>query len=88
MKELISIILAAGKGSRMNSELPKVLHKVGGKPMLQHVMNAAECAGATKNVVVIGYLGEQVKAYVGESAEIVEQREQLGTAHAVLQAKE
>lgn len=88
MKELIAIILAAGKGSRMNSELPKVLHKVGGKPMLQHVMNVAETAGATKNIVVIGYLGEQVKAYVGESAEVVEQKEQLGTAHAVLQVKE
>ncbi len=88
MKELIAIILAAGKGSRMKSELPKILHKVGGKPMLQHVMDAAAGAGATQNVVIVGYLGEQVKAYVGENAEIVEQKEQLGTAHAVLQARE
>ncbi len=88
MKELTAIILAAGKGTRMRSEVPKVLHKVGGKPMLEYVMSAASYAGAQKQVVVVGYQGEQVRAYVNDEVAIVEQKEQKGTAHAVLQAKE
>lgn len=88
MQELTAVILAAGKGTRMKSDVPKVLHKVGGKPMLQYVMDAVQYAGAQKQVVVVGYLGEQVRAYVGDEVNIVEQKEQLGTAHAVLQAKE
>lgn len=88
MQKLTAVILAAGKGTRMKSDIPKVLHKVGGKPMLQYVMDAVEHAGAQKQVVVVGYLGEQVRAYVGDEVSIVEQKEQLGTAHAVLQAKD
>lgn len=88
MQELTAVILAAGKGTRMNSDIPKVLHKVGGKPMLQYVLDAAAYAGAQKQVVVVGYLGEQVRAYIGDEIGMVEQREQLGTAHAVLQAKD
>ena len=88
MQELTAVILAAGKGTRMKSDMPKVLHKVGGKPMLQYVMDAVTYAGAQKQVVVVGYLGEQVRAYVGDEVSIVEQKEQLGTAHAVLQAKD
>lgn len=88
MKELTAVILAAGKGTRMHSETPKVLHKVGGKPMLEYVMAAAHYAGAQNQVVVIGYQSEQVRAYVGDEVTIVEQREQLGTAHAVMQARE
>ena len=87
MSELISIILAAGKGTRMKSALPKVLHKVGGKPMVQHVLDAAKEAGATRNVIVIGFGGEKVKDCVGRQAEIVVQAEQLGTGHAVMQAE-
>ena len=45
MSELVAVILAAGKGTRMKSKLPKVLHKIGGKPMLQHVLDAADAAG-------------------------------------------
>lgn len=88
MQDLTAVILAAGKGTRMNSDVPKVLHKVGGKPMLQYVMDAANYAGAHKQVVIVGYLGEQVRAYVGDEVSVVEQKEQLGTAHAVLQAEE
>lgn len=88
MKDLTAVILAAGKGTRMNSTTPKVLHKVGGKPMLEYVMTAAYYAGAKKQVVVVGYQGEQVRAYVGDEVTVVEQKEQKGTAHAVLQAKD
>ncbi len=82
-----TIILAAGKGTRMKSKLPKVLHKVGGKPMLQHVINAAKSAGSTREVVVIGSGAELVKQTFSD-VEFVLQEEQLGTGHAVLCAKE
>lgn len=85
MSEVVAIILAAGKGTRMKSKLPKVLHKVGGIPMVQQVLNAAKDAGATKNVVVVGFGAEKVEEYLAGSAEIVVQKEQLGTGHAVKQ---
>ena len=62
MSELVAIILAAGKGTRMRSKYPKVLHKVGGKPMLQHVIDAASAAGADKKVVIVGHEAELVEA--------------------------
>ena len=65
MSELVAIILAAGKGTRMRSKYPKVLHKVGGKPMLQHVIDAASAAGADKKVVIVGHEAELVEAMVG-----------------------
>ena len=82
-----TIILAAGKGTRMKSKLPKVLHKVGGKPMLQHVIDAAKSAGSTREVVVIGAGAELVKQNFSD-VEFVMQTEQLGTGHAVLCTKE
>ena len=57
----VSIILAAGEGTRMKSKLPKVLHKIGGKPILDYVITASEKAGIKKNVVIIGHGGEKVK---------------------------
>jgi len=86
MANLTAVILAAGKGTRMKSKLPKVLHKVGGHPMLEHVMDAAEAAGCRDNVVVIGHGAELVRELVGGRARIALQAEQLGTGHAVLQA--
>lgn len=86
MTNLTAIILAAGKGTRMKSKFPKVLHKVGGRPMLQHVLDAADGAGCTRKVVVIGHEAELVREMVGSQAEVVLQVEQLGTGHAVLQA--
>ena len=86
MANLTAVILAAGKGTRMKSKLPKVLHKVGGHPMLEHVMDAAEAAGCRDNVVVIGHGAELVRELVGDRARIALQAEQLGTGHAVLQA--
>ena len=55
MLDLVTVILAAGKGTRMKSKLPKVLHKAAGKPMLQHVLDAAKGAGAKRNIVVVGF---------------------------------
>ncbi|MBQ1511799.1 MAG: bifunctional UDP-N-acetylglucosamine diphosphorylase/glucosamine-1-phosphate N-acetyltransferase GlmU [Selenomonadaceae bacterium] len=87
MSNLVTVVLAAGKGTRMKSALPKVLHRVGGKHMLQHVLDAAKSAGAKRNIVVTGFGGETVREAIGDQAEFVTQEEQLGTGHAVLQAK-
>lgn len=88
MNDLVAVILAAGKGTRMRSKFPKVLHKVGGKAMLQHVLDAAEAAGATEKVVIIGHEAELVEAMVAGQGKTALQAEQLGTGHAVMQAKE
>ena len=82
-----TIILAAGKGTRMKSKLPKVLHKVCGKEMLRHVIDAAKSAGSTREVAVIGNGAELVQEKIS-GVEFVLQSEQLGTGHAVLCAKE
>lgn len=88
MSDIVSLVLAAGKGTRMKSALPKVLHSVGGKSMVQHVLTAAATAGANRNIVVIGFGADDVRKALGDQAEFVVQSEQLGTGHAVLQAKE
>ena len=81
------VILAAGQGTRMNSELPKVLHKLGGMPMLAHCINTARRLSAEQIMVVRGHAGEQVRAAVSDNDIIwLEQAEQLGTGHAVQQA--
>jgi UDP-N-acetylglucosamine diphosphorylase/glucosamine-1-phosphate N-acetyltransferase len=82
-----AIILAAGKGTRMKSDLPKVLHKVLGRPMLSYVIDACRAAGCDRLIVVIGHEAEMVRvAFAGMDHQIswVEQREQLGTGHAVM----
>lgn len=88
MANLIAVILAAGKGTRMRSKYPKVLHKVGGKAMLQHVIDAATIAGADEKVVIVGHEAELVEAMVADQGKIALQAEQLGTGHAVMQTKE
>ncbi len=87
MGELVAVILAAGKGTRMKSALPKVLHEVGGKPMVQHVLDAACKAGCSRSVAIIGFGSEKVQTLLAGQAETVLQEEQLGTGHAVLQAQ-
>ena len=85
--KLTTIILAAGKGTRMKSNLPKVLHKVCGRPMLEHVIEAARGAGSEREIVVIGSGADEVeKAITG--VEFALQAEQLGTGHAVKMAKD
>ena len=90
---LVAVILAAGKGTRMQSDLPKVMHPVLGRPMVHWVVDAARAAGATKTVLVIGHGADLVRDYfagVRELAGQVEfalQEKQLGTGHAVMMAK-
>lgn len=88
MKLRKAVILAAGKGTRMQSDLPKVLHKADGKPMVCHVIEAAKAAGVTDICLVVGHKAELVKEQVGQGVSYVEQKEQLGTGHAVMCAKD
>jgi bifunctional UDP-N-acetylglucosamine pyrophosphorylase/glucosamine-1-phosphate N-acetyltransferase len=87
MSPLNIIILAAGKGTRMHSNLPKVLHQIGGKPILAHVIDCAKALNPQKIIVVYGYGGEIVReAFAHENIIWANQVEQLGTGHAVQQA--
>lgn len=84
--DLQVVILAAGKGTRMKSQLPKVLHQLAGKPLLQHVIDNCHSMGARHCHIVVGHGAEQVKSTVfGDNIQLsfVEQAEQLGTGHAV-----
>ena len=81
------VILAAGQGTRMKSLLPKVLHPVGGKPLLEHVINTAQALSPAALHVVVGHGSEQVQqALSGYDINWVEQSQRLGTGHAVMQA--
>ena len=81
------IVLAAGRGTRMKSELPKVLHSIGGKPMVAHVLDTARELGAERIHVVVGHGASQVAdAVASPDVETYVQSEQLGTGHAALQA--
>lgn len=90
MSERIAIILAAGQSTRMNTQMPKVLHEVCGRPMLEWVLDACRSAGVQKHVVVVGYGKEQiVERFSGDGdVEFVEQVEQKGTGHAVMCCQE
>lgn len=88
MEKLKTVILAAGKGTRMKSELPKVLHRVMGKCMVELVIQAAREAGSEDICLVIGYKGEEVQEEIGGGVAFAWQKEQLGTGHAVKCAKE
>lgn len=80
---LAAIILAAGQGTRMKSEKPKVLHPVCGRPMLDHVLEALAPLKLARTIVVTGHKADEVEAHVGKRGECVLQRERLGTGHAV-----
>ena len=89
-RSLAAIILAAGKGERMKSDLPKVVHEVAGRPMVWWVVDAVRRAGAERIVLVVGHGAEHVRAvFAGDDADIdcVLQAEQLGTGHAALCAE-
>lgn len=83
------LILGAGKGKRMNAkDLPKVLYPFAGEPMVAHVVRAVKESGiCDRPTVVIGFLGDKVRAFLGDAVEYVEQKEQLGTGHAVSAAQ-
>jgi bifunctional UDP-N-acetylglucosamine pyrophosphorylase/glucosamine-1-phosphate N-acetyltransferase len=86
---LAAVILAAGQGTRMKSDLHKVLHPIAGKPMLRHLLDSIMAAGAQKSVLVVGAKREQVEAAAQDyPVSFAVQSEQLGTGHAVLQARE
>ncbi len=82
-----AIILAAGQGSRMRSDIPKVLHPLLGKPMLWYAIKTAQQVTRTKPVVIIGHEAEAVREYIGDQTHLVFQESQLGTGHAVQQAE-
>lgn len=86
--KLKTLILAAGKGTRMKSELPKVIHEVNGIPMISKIIKALEVLKPEENILILGHKKEEVLKVVGEDADYVVQTEQLGTGHAVLQAKD
>ena len=90
--KLITIILAAGKGTRMKSDLPKVLHPLLGKPMINYVIDTAKKIGSEQIAIVVGHEHEKVieivnQSYKNNNFDYCLQRPQLGTAHAVLQCK-
>ncbi|EHI70232.1 bifunctional UDP-N-acetylglucosamine diphosphorylase/glucosamine-1-phosphate N-acetyltransferase GlmU [Streptococcus ictaluri] len=83
-----AIILAAGKGTRMKSDLPKVLHQVSGLSMVEHVFRSVQAIAPEKKVTVIGHKAEMVEAVLAERSDFVLQNEQLGTGHAVMMAED
>jgi len=85
--KVTAVLLAAGQGTRMKSDLPKVLHPLAGKPMLWYALQATEQASTEKPVVVVGHGAEQVKEFVGKNGTCVLQEPQLGTGHAAMQAE-
>ncbi|MCK4385968.1 MAG: NTP transferase domain-containing protein, partial [candidate division Zixibacteria bacterium] len=94
-RRIVAVILAAGKGERMKSDLPKVLHKLGGKPMVEYVVETAKNVGVEKIILVVGYkweLTQKSLKYLSDGSfgkvEFVIQKKQLGTGHAVLQTRD
>ena len=80
------VILAAGQGTRMRSNTPKVLHCLAGKPFVRYAVETAQQVSSQKPVVVIGYGGDLIRDELGDEVDFVEQIPQLGTAHAVMMA--
>lgn len=90
MANVLGIILAAGKSTRMKSALPKVLHEVCGRPMIEYVLDAARAAGVTQIVAVVGHRAELVKEQLSRHADVqfALQSEQKGTGHAVMMCRD
>jgi len=86
-KSRIALILAAGKGKRMNSDLPKALHKLNGRYMIDYVIDSARKAGIHRQILVVGHQAEQVRQALARKVEFVLQADQLGTGHAVMMAE-
>lgn len=88
MSNRFAVILAAGQGTRMKSKLYKVLHPVCGKPMVEHVVDNISKLQVTETVTVVGFGADMVRQHLGGKSSFVIQENQLGTAHAVMQAKD
>jgi bifunctional UDP-N-acetylglucosamine pyrophosphorylase / glucosamine-1-phosphate N-acetyltransferase len=80
--QIKAVVLAAGQGTRMRSELPKVLHPLLGHPLAWYALEASRQATQAQPVMVIGHAGEAVRQALGEAADYVVQEPQLGTGHA------
>jgi len=87
MDHVMTIILAAGKGTRMKSRVPKVLHALCGRPLIQHVLDVVHAAGSLKTFVVLGHQSDRVREVLGPDIVAYEQKELLGTADAVRQGE-
>lgn len=87
MTSVYAIVLAAGKGTRMKSDLHKVLHPIGGKAMALHLVSTLEEVGVAQTYFIVGHGAESVKYAIGNRVQYCIQHEQLGTGHAVLQAE-
>lgn len=85
-EEVLSIVLAAGKGTRMKSNKSKLVHKIYGKELVKRVVETANKAGVDDVITVVGYKKEQVQLVLGETVKYAYQEEMLGTGHAVMQA--
>ena len=85
----VAVILAAGKSTRMKSALPKVVHEVCGRPMIEYVLDAARDAGAKRQIVIVGYEADRVKGALvaHRDVEFALQAEQKGTGHAVMMCR-
>lgn len=89
MNDIIAVILAAGKGTRMGAaDRPKVMYEANGRPIIEYLIRSVKNAGVSDVVLVVGYMQEQVRNYFKNQVQYVEQREQLGTGHAVMMAKD
>ncbi|MBC7324289.1 MAG: bifunctional UDP-N-acetylglucosamine diphosphorylase/glucosamine-1-phosphate N-acetyltransferase GlmU [Moorella sp. (in: Bacteria)] len=88
MSDTVAVILAAGQGKRMHSRLPKVLHRIAGRSLVEHVLAATREAGISESVVVVGHGAEEVKAVLGPALTYALQEQQLGTGHALARARE
>ncbi|GEL07011.1 bifunctional UDP-N-acetylglucosamine diphosphorylase/glucosamine-1-phosphate N-acetyltransferase GlmU [Salisediminibacterium halotolerans] len=86
MSQRYAVVLAAGKGTRMKSELYKVLHPIAGKPMVEHVVDQLESCSVDDTVTIVGHGAEKVQDLLGDRVSYAVQEEQLGTGHAVMQA--
>jgi len=87
MRDTAVIIMAAGRGKRMKSSLPKVLHNLAGKPIINYVLDTVDQLDAKRKILIVGYKSDKIRELIGDKIEYVEQKEQLGTAHAVLQTE-
>ncbi len=86
MKNVVTVILAAGKGTRMVSNMGKLIHDLCGQPLVKYVVGASVDCGIKRNIVIIGRDAEEVKEVLGDKFEYVFQKEQAGTGHALMQA--
>src|SRR5437588_8326456 len=86
MQDAVGIVLAAGKGTRMKSRLPKAVHPLCGKPMGRYTIELCHAVGVRRVVVVVGHSADTVRAALGSDVEYVTQEQQIGTGPAVQQA--